>query len=170
MLKLKLQYFGLLMQFIGKDPNARKDWGQEKRAAENEMVREQHWLNGREFEQTPGDGEGQGSLLCYSPVCGVAKSQTRPSDWTTTIYTIDESSKVWYSIHSSWRAKNRPVLSSELFIFWLFWSVCVWWGAQRDSVAPPVSDMNEFTAGMPTAGLFIFLLNLLKGNFERQPC
>ena len=71
MLKLKLQYFGLLMQFIGKDPNARKDWGQENRAAENEMVREHHWLNEHEFEQTPGDGEGQGSLLCYSPVRGV---------------------------------------------------------------------------------------------------
>ena len=26
-----------------------------------------HQLNGHEFEQTPGDGEGQGSLVCYSP-------------------------------------------------------------------------------------------------------
>ena len=26
-----------------------------------------HWLNGHEFEQTPGDGEGQGSLACCSP-------------------------------------------------------------------------------------------------------
>ena len=145
MLKLNLQYFGLLMQFIGKDPNARKDWGQEKRAAENEMVREQHWLNGHEFEQTPGDGEGQGSLLCYSPVRGVAKSQTRPSDWTTTtIDTIDESSKVWYSIHSSWRAKNRPVLSSELFIFWLFWSVCGGgWGWRIQWLLQLVTWMNS---------------------------
>ena len=48
--------------------------------------------------------------------------------------------------------------------------VCGGGAAQKDSVAPPVSDMNEFTAGMPTAGLFILLLNVLKGNFERQPC
>ena len=31
------------------------------------MVRWYHRLNGHEFEQTPGDGEGQGSLTCYSP-------------------------------------------------------------------------------------------------------
>ena len=36
--------------------------------AEDEMVRWQHRLNGQEeFEQTPGDSEGQGSLVCYSP-------------------------------------------------------------------------------------------------------
>ena len=33
------------------------------------MVREHHRLNGHEFEQTLGDSEGQGSLVCYSP-CG----------------------------------------------------------------------------------------------------
>ena len=38
-----------------------------KGAAEDEMVREHHGLNGREFEQTPGDSEGQGSLACCSP-------------------------------------------------------------------------------------------------------
>ena len=31
------------------------------------MVREHHWLNGHEFEQIPGDSEGQGSLVCCSP-------------------------------------------------------------------------------------------------------
>ena len=35
--------------------------------AEDEMVGWHHQLNGHEFEQTPGDGEGQGSLLCCSP-------------------------------------------------------------------------------------------------------
>ena len=34
---------------------------------EDEMVRWHHQLNGREFEQGPGDGEGQGSLVCSSP-------------------------------------------------------------------------------------------------------
>ena len=36
---------------------------------EDEMVGWHHQLNGLEFEQTPGDGEGQGSLACYSPWC-----------------------------------------------------------------------------------------------------
>ena len=40
---------------------------QEKRATEDEMVGRHHRLNGHEFEQTPGDGEGQGSLACCSP-------------------------------------------------------------------------------------------------------
>ena len=55
-------------QLIGKDPDAGKDWGQEeKRTTEDVIVRWHHWLNGHEFEQTPGDGEGQGSLVCCSP-------------------------------------------------------------------------------------------------------
>ena len=34
---------------------------------EDEMVGWHHQLNGHEFEQTSGDGEGQGSLMCCSP-------------------------------------------------------------------------------------------------------
>ena len=42
--------------------------GKRRRAAtEDEMVRQHHQLNGYEFEQTPGDSEGQGSLVCFSP-------------------------------------------------------------------------------------------------------
>ena len=44
---------------IGKDPDAGKDWRQEEReAVEDEMNGWHHWLNGHEFEQTPGDSEG----------------------------------------------------------------------------------------------------------------
>ena len=51
---------------IGKDPDAGKDWRQEKGMTEEKMVGWHHWLNGHEFEQAQGDGEGQGSLVCYS--------------------------------------------------------------------------------------------------------
>ena len=58
------------------------DWGQEEKGmTEDEMLGWHHWLSGHEFEQTQGDGEGQGSLVCYNP--GVSKSQTWLSDWTT---------------------------------------------------------------------------------------
>ena len=71
MLKLKLQYFGHLMQraySLEKDPDARKDWRQEEKGTtEDEMVGWHHRLNGHEFEKTPGDGEGQRSLACCSP-------------------------------------------------------------------------------------------------------
>ena len=54
--------------WTGKDPDAGKDWGQEeKEATEDEMVGWHHWLNGYESEQTPGEGDRQGSLVCYSP-------------------------------------------------------------------------------------------------------
>ena len=47
---------------IGKDSDARKDWKQKKKgAAEDELVREHHWLSGYEFEQTLWDSGGQRS-------------------------------------------------------------------------------------------------------------
>ena len=53
---------------IGKDPDAGKDWRrEEKGTAEDEMVAWHHRLDGHEFEQALGVGDGQGSLLCYSP-------------------------------------------------------------------------------------------------------
>ena len=54
-------------QLVGKDPDAGKDWGQEEMGvAEHEMVRQHHWFNGHEFEQTPGGSGGQKSLACCS--------------------------------------------------------------------------------------------------------
>ena len=54
-------------QLIGKFPDDEKDWGQEEKGAtEDKMVGWHHWLNGHEFQKSPGDGERQGSLVCYS--------------------------------------------------------------------------------------------------------
>ena len=48
---------------IGKDPDTGKDWRQEEKGMiEDEMVGWHHWLNGHEFEQTPGESGGQRSL------------------------------------------------------------------------------------------------------------
>ena len=65
---------------IGKDPDAGQDWRQEKGTKENERVGWHHQLNGHAFEQAPGVGDGQGSLVCCSP--WVAKRWTRLSDST----------------------------------------------------------------------------------------
>ena len=55
-------------QLTGKDPDAGKDRRRkEKKVAEDEMVGWHHQLNGHEFEQTPGENEGQGSLESYNP-------------------------------------------------------------------------------------------------------
>ena len=50
--------------FIGKDPNAGKDWMHEKGVTEDEMVGGHRLLDGHEFEQAPGVHKGQGSLAC----------------------------------------------------------------------------------------------------------
>ena len=55
-------------RLLGKDPDVGKDWRQEEKAmAEDEMVGWHHQLNGHEFEQAPGAGDGQGSPACCSP-------------------------------------------------------------------------------------------------------
>ena len=69
MLKLKLQYFGHLMQrtdsfektlMLGKIEGRR-------RGRQDKMIGWHHQLDGHDFEQTPGDGDGQGRLVCCSP-------------------------------------------------------------------------------------------------------
>ena len=71
MLKPKLQHFGHLMRrtdSVGEDPDAGKDCTQEEKGmAEDEMVGWRHQCNEHEFEQAPGDSEGQASLACFSP-------------------------------------------------------------------------------------------------------
>ena len=50
---------------IGKDSDAGRDWGQEEKGTpEDEMSGWHHWLDGHEFEWTPGVGDGQGGLAC----------------------------------------------------------------------------------------------------------
>ena len=67
MLKLKLQYFGHIMQragLIGKDPDAGRDWGQEEKGTtEDEMAGWHHRLKGHGFGWTPGVDDEQGGLV-----------------------------------------------------------------------------------------------------------
>ena len=68
--KLKLQYFGHLMQrasSLEKTLVLGKTEGHEKAAIEDKVVGWLHWFNGHESEQTPGDCKEQGSLACCSP-------------------------------------------------------------------------------------------------------
>ena len=67
--------------FIRKDPDAGKDWRQEKKGTtEDEMVGWYHWLYGPEFDQALGVGDGQGSL--DAAVQGITNSWTWLSEWT----------------------------------------------------------------------------------------
>ena len=69
---------------------------------EDEVVGWHHWLNGHEFEQTPEDGEGQGSLACCSP-WGCKESDTTEQ-------------------------RNSPQFhESRAPVFWIsVWCICIW--------------------------------------------
>ena len=66
---------------VWKDPDAGKDWRwEEKETTEDEMVGWHHWLNGHDFEQALGVGDGQGSLACFIQSMGL---QRVGHDWAT---------------------------------------------------------------------------------------
>ena len=53
------------VEFLSPDPDAGRDWGQEKKGmTEDEMDEWHHRPDGHEFECTPGVGDGQGGLVC----------------------------------------------------------------------------------------------------------
>ena len=71
---------------IGKDSDAWKDWRQkEKEVTEDEMVGWHYWLSGHEFEQAPGDREGQGSLVCCSPW---DRKESDMTEWLNIVYIV----------------------------------------------------------------------------------
>ena len=88
------------IQLIRKDSDDGKDWGWEKGETENEMARWHHWLNGREFEQTPQDSEGQGSLACCSPWDG------RPNLAGEQQQQVTESCHYTAEINTTWSVNN----------------------------------------------------------------
>ena len=71
-----------------KYPNVGLDWRQEKGMTEDEMVGWHHWLDGHEFEQAPGVGNGQGSLACCSPWCHKELDMTERLNWTDSKYSL----------------------------------------------------------------------------------
>ena len=73
---------------IGKD----SDWGQEEKGmTEDEMAGWHHWLDGCEFEWTPGVGDGQGGLACCDSWSRKESDTTERLNWT------DNMAKDWKS-------------------------------------------------------------------------
>ena len=80
---------------ISKDPDAGKDWRQEKKGmTEDEMVRRHHWLHGHGSEKALGVGEGQGSLACCSPW-----GRRVRHDWATELNWIGECLEISFIKH-----------------------------------------------------------------------
>ena len=86
MLKLKLQYFGHLMQRLDSLEKTLMLEGmggqEEKGTTEDKMAGWHHRLDGRESEWTPGDGDGQGGLACYNSWGCKELDTTEQLNWT----------------------------------------------------------------------------------------
>ena len=68
---------------IGKDSDARRDWGQEEKGTtEDEMAGWHHSFDGRESEWTLGVGDGQGSLACCDSWGHKESDTTERLNWT----------------------------------------------------------------------------------------
>ena len=95
---------------IWKDPDAGKDWKWEKGTTEDGMVGGHHWLNGHEFEQTLGVGDGQGSLVCRSPWGHNELDTAELLNWTESLqYSGWENS----TENGAWRAPVDEVTKSQ---------------------------------------------------------
>ena len=94
-------------QLIRKDPDAGKDGRQEEKGkTEDKMVGWHHWLNGHEFEQAPGDGEGQGRLVCCSPRTCKESDMSEPLN-NNTLTTILWNTLRSFIIENKWKYTNK---------------------------------------------------------------
>ena len=95
---LKLQYFGHLIQSasaLEKTLMLGKIEGKRRRGkTEDEIVGQHLPLNGHEFEPTPGDSEGQGSLVCCSPWGHKESDMTEQLKNNKFQYIVKETSKL----------------------------------------------------------------------------
>ena len=114
-------------QLTEKDLEAGKDWGQvEKGTREDEMVGWQHRFNGNEFEPTPGDGKGQGSLVCCSP------EGCKESDTNKQLNNNSLESQHW--LHPGGRLMlcvTRPRLGRETTWLWGVRQVSFTWNTRK---------------------------------------
>ena len=84
-------------QPIRKHPDAGKDWSQEKGTTEDKMVGFHHWLNGHEFKQALGFGDGQGSPACCGPWRHKKSDTTEWLHWLSMVLPIRTRSRFPHS-------------------------------------------------------------------------
>ena len=96
---------------IGKDSDAGRDWGQEEKGmTEDEMAGWRHRLDKREFEWTPGVGDGQGGLACCN------SWGHKELDTTKQLYWADDT--FWQSSLRSTESEGEKKVIAPLQSFW----------------------------------------------------
>ena len=89
---------------IRKVPDAGKDCRQEEKGmTKDEMVGSHHQLDGHEFEQAPGVGYGQGSLMYCSPW---GRKECDWTDWVMiTVFYYQRTDVIWLLLHGIFQAR-----------------------------------------------------------------
>ena len=99
----------------GKDPDAGRDWGQEEKGTtEDEVAGWHHWLDGHEFEWTPGVGDGQGGLVCCVSWSRKESDMIERLNWTELNIIKYSLSKYKYKI--VWYTDVNPVDTQKLMM------------------------------------------------------
>ena len=142
---------------FGKDPDAGKDWRQEEMGmTEDEMVGCHHWLKGHEFEQTPGDSEGQGRLLCCSS-WGHSVGYDLVTEHHHHLLHLPPCSKVWHT--KLWLIKVlavSPSYGGKLILPQsTFYSVSICW-----ILFFQVSPLNYLLCNLPNFHWFFKFINV----------
>ena len=111
---------------IGKDSDAGRDWGQEKGTTEDEMAGWHQWLDGHEFEWTPGVGDGQGGLACCNSWGRKESDTTERLNWTELNFRLYMHSPNYFRPYPALLPGIQPILlriqsSWLLQTFFFFW-------------------------------------------------
>ena len=96
----------------GKDRDAGKDWGQEKRVTEYEMVGWHYQLSGLGFEQTP---EIVKDREAWRAAVHGSKSWTHLRDWTTTVLSLYLS---FWTYNLAWKEEGQLCVGSVSKYMW----------------------------------------------------
>ena len=113
---------------IGKYFDAGRDWGQEEKGTtEDEMAGWHHWLDGRECEWTPRDGDGQGGLACCNSWGRKESDTTERLNWTELNWTIGGAKRLFMHLSPIYVSslENYPFISFVHFKNYLFYCHCI---------------------------------------------
>ena len=109
---------------IGKDSDAGRDWGQEEKGTtEDEMAGWHHGLDGREFEWTPGAGDGQGGLVCCNSWDHKESDMTERLNWTELNWKMYSTRLTQHTVPLAKYSKQKECHCIHLLIYCLLWWV-----------------------------------------------
>ena len=125
---------------IWKDPDAGKDWMQEKGMTEDETVGWHHQLNGHVFEWTPGVCDGKGGLACCSPWCCKESDMIERLNWLTDrqVERMGAGDLTFEDGHFCWLLVYCLMFQPFFSLYSVFLSQTTW-GAFSLGNLPPVS-------------------------------